>query len=262
MDHLLAAVASSNWRHHLALRGSMPLKAWFGDKARAPYDLEFVVTPSRWRPHDSPAQRMCEEIPARAAELAAAGTVRIRPGPWYRPDSAQPGRDRGSAELRIAVEWECAGVGSSNLAIVFAFGEDLLTPPIDIEIPRLGRPGPPATLAAADQPLSLAWKLRKLSAPGHITGNDLFDAVLLAEHCAVSSRTLQTYVLEGDTDTRGLSAGFLAHLARRLEHVDWYDFAEEYPLLESARAEFADRLIRALSSDRSGSGGCRGAGGG
>ncbi|KDN83573.1 nucleotidyl transferase AbiEii/AbiGii toxin family protein [Kitasatospora cheerisanensis] len=46
MDAVLTAVAASGWAGHLVLRGSVVLKSWFGDAAREPGDLDFVVTPA------------------------------------------------------------------------------------------------------------------------------------------------------------------------------------------------------------------------
>src|SRR4051812_47585851 len=45
MDHLLHIIATSEWREYLVLRGSMLIKAWFGEDARDPGDIDFTVTP-------------------------------------------------------------------------------------------------------------------------------------------------------------------------------------------------------------------------
>ncbi|MEU9133126.1 nucleotidyl transferase AbiEii/AbiGii toxin family protein [Kitasatospora sp. NPDC048540] len=49
MDLLLAAVADSPWAGHLVVRGSVVLRAWYGDATREPGDLDFVVVPREWR---------------------------------------------------------------------------------------------------------------------------------------------------------------------------------------------------------------------
>lgn len=43
LDHVLALVARSDWGGGLVLRGSMTLQAWFGDRARPPADLDWIV---------------------------------------------------------------------------------------------------------------------------------------------------------------------------------------------------------------------------
>ena len=45
MEHILAIVAESPWAPHLVLRGSVLLKAWLGEQAREPGDIDWVVTP-------------------------------------------------------------------------------------------------------------------------------------------------------------------------------------------------------------------------
>lgn len=43
LDHVLELVARSEWGGGLVLRGSMTLQAWFGDRARPPADLDWIV---------------------------------------------------------------------------------------------------------------------------------------------------------------------------------------------------------------------------
>ncbi|MFI6869983.1 nucleotidyl transferase AbiEii/AbiGii toxin family protein [Nocardia sp. NPDC050406] len=43
LDHVLALVARSEWGGGLVLRGSTTLRAWFGERARPPADLDWVV---------------------------------------------------------------------------------------------------------------------------------------------------------------------------------------------------------------------------
>lgn len=43
IDHVLALIAGSWWSDSLVLRGSLPLQAWAGERAREPADLDWVV---------------------------------------------------------------------------------------------------------------------------------------------------------------------------------------------------------------------------
>src|SRR5688500_14363011 len=45
MDHALRLISTSPWADHLVLRGSLLLKAWLGDAARDPGDIDFTVIP-------------------------------------------------------------------------------------------------------------------------------------------------------------------------------------------------------------------------
>ncbi|MFI1917019.1 nucleotidyl transferase AbiEii/AbiGii toxin family protein [Nocardia sp. NPDC020380] len=249
MSHVLTAVATSNWHQHLVLRGSVTLRAWFGAKAREPVDLDFVVVPHRWRWNDVPADHMHEDLVARAADLAAAaGGVRIRPSTGCAenihrfPYGDIPGR-------RVAVLWESTDAGSGYLDIDFAFGETLPTAPIRTVIPQLCSSGAPIVLPTVDPSLSLAWKLAWLEAEtndeSRARGKDLFDAVLLAEHCAPD--LLRDAVLPFCRAHRQTPSKYLAYLTHWARCVDWDSFAEDYPLLESAHDEFTERLSRALA---------------
>ncbi|MFF9403415.1 nucleotidyl transferase AbiEii/AbiGii toxin family protein [Streptomyces sp. NPDC014744] len=43
IDHVLALIAGSWWSDSLVVRGSLPLQAWAGERAREPADLDWVV---------------------------------------------------------------------------------------------------------------------------------------------------------------------------------------------------------------------------
>src|SRR6185437_3459790 len=49
LDYVLEAIADSQWADHLVLRGSVLLRTWYGQAAREPGDLDFVVLPEEWR---------------------------------------------------------------------------------------------------------------------------------------------------------------------------------------------------------------------
>ena len=62
MQHVLQVVADSRWRDHLILRGSSVLATWFGDQAREPRDLDWVVQPKSIRIGDREARELESEL--------------------------------------------------------------------------------------------------------------------------------------------------------------------------------------------------------
>lgn len=48
LDTVLASVADGPWGDHLVLRGSVLMATWFGEAARDPGDLDFLVVPREW----------------------------------------------------------------------------------------------------------------------------------------------------------------------------------------------------------------------
>ncbi|OCC10161.1 hypothetical protein A3Q37_03979 [Streptomyces sp. PTY087I2] len=77
-------VAASPWAEALVVRGSVLMALWFGEEAREPGDLDFVVAPASWR--------MEEE---RTSELLAGVAAPPRRGPrraLAECGSAPPGR--------------------------------------------------------------------------------------------------------------------------------------------------------------------------
>lgn len=253
MDHLVGAIALSSWADNLVLRGSVLLKAWFGALAREPGDLDFVVRPEDRRIDSDSVDDMFEEISDRAEALSrSGGTVRLAA---HRSDyeverriwtySGTPGR-------RLELSWECPYRGYGALHLDFAFGEPLLDAPVRVDIPRFGSPGPPVPLHAASRSLSLAWKLLWLGEEYDVTpGKDLYDAVLLAEHCApVELPDTLLYRLFATADSERYWHGGLGgpnDIRSRAAAVDWRSFVVHYPLLEDAHEEFTDRLTRAMS---------------
>ncbi|MGX1806303.1 nucleotidyl transferase AbiEii/AbiGii toxin family protein [Nocardia sp. NPDC055321] len=251
MDHVLDAVATSGWHRHLVLRGSITLRAWFGAKAREPGDLDFVVTPHRWRWTDVPAERMYDELVGLAADLAdAEGEVRIRSRVGF-GENVYRFPYRGVPGRRVTVFWECPHTGAGTLGLDFAFGEQLPARPIRTEIPRLATAGPAIALPTVDPASSLAWKLLWMAAEtnedSRARGKDLFDAVLLAEHHTLTPALLRDVLFADYRDYRRAMPGYLDRLPGIAGSVDWWSFTQDYPLLESAREEFTARLVSALA---------------
>lgn len=253
MDIVVAAIAESSWVDHLVLRGSALLKAWFGDAAREPGDLDFVVTPVEWRIDDAEVARMLPDIAARAAALSRiAGTVRIDAEPFVSDIEQHIWTYNGVPGCRLELTWECPERGRGDLHLDFAFGEELPETPVRTAIARLGIPGPAVTLRTATRPLSLAWKLLWLGADmdeGGASGKDLYDAVLLAEHCTVPRPLLDEVLDLGDVECYWSpeSRTRLDALLAAAENVEWDGFAAAYPHLDRARDDFIWRLVVAVA---------------
>lgn len=64
-------VAASPWAEALVLRGSVLMALWFGEEAREPGDLDFVVAPASWRMEEERTSGLLTGV-AEAAEARAA----------------------------------------------------------------------------------------------------------------------------------------------------------------------------------------------
>ncbi|MGW5108531.1 nucleotidyl transferase AbiEii/AbiGii toxin family protein [Nocardia sp. NPDC004123] len=237
LDAVLAAIADSPWTDHLVLRGSVVLGAWFGDLAREPGDVDFIVLPTEWEFHSDLTDSMLADIAARAAAAAEASeSIRLHAGEAVDADiwtyDRVPGR-------RLVVPWTAldARIPSGTVQLDFVFNEPLPEPPRWTEIPRLGRPGPAAAMLAAGPELSLAWKLLWLTDDRFPEGKDLYDAVLLAEHCTPTPELLRAVT----PDTRFIQLWQIAIDA------DWAEFAKDRPDLADQQDAFARRLTEALA---------------
>ena len=62
LHHALVTICDLDVKHNLILRGSMLLKVWFGDTARRPGDLDWVITPESWRIDQWRSWRMIRRI--------------------------------------------------------------------------------------------------------------------------------------------------------------------------------------------------------
>jgi hypothetical protein len=241
MDHVLAAIAGSAWADHLVLRGSVLLKVWYGDAAREPEDLDFVVVPSSWRMREPRTAHLLEGI-ARAAERLSRSGDGVRIGAngavtedlWN--DDRAPGR-------RLVLPWQAGPRLRGTVRLDLGFEETLPAAPELTTVPRADG-GEAAPLNAATPELSLAWKILWLLTDARPQGKDLYDAVLLAESTSVSGPLLrQVLVADG---------GYYAH--RELTpaaitglDVDWAEFRREYPHVPGPGHPYAQRLATALA---------------
>lgn len=244
IDLVLSAVADSPWADSLVLRGSVLLRAWFGDAAREPGDLDFVVLPASWRIDEARTDAMFADV-AQAAEAAAHrgdSTVRIAATEAVGDDiwtyDRVPGR-------RLILPWTSDGLPGGVVQLDFVFNERLPAAPEPILLPSASG-GPEVLLNAATAELSLAWKLMWLLCDMHPQGKDLYDAVLLAEHTPLRYELLRLVFL-GAEPSEGCRPVGLREIAGLEGGVEWAHFVAEYPGVTGSEAGLVDRLATALA---------------
>ncbi|MEU7164585.1 nucleotidyl transferase AbiEii/AbiGii toxin family protein [Streptomyces morookaense] len=244
LDHVLAAVAGSEWAEHLVLRGSVLLKAWYGAAAREPGDLDFVVVPHTWQLEDARTDALFAGI-ARAAEALSQdpdSPVRIdasgaaSDGIWTY--DRVPGR-------RLVLPWTAVadGIPQGTVRLDFVFNEPLPEPPVRTEIPGAVPGGVPAVLMAASPALSLAWKILWLLSDVHPEAKDLYDAVLLAE----DEHTHLTYELLDRVLRESGEPADLGYILYSAAEADWSEFHKDHPGLQDSDSGYLTRLVIALA---------------
>ncbi len=198
LGHVLAAVAESRWSAHLALRGSVLLRAAFGSAAREPGDLDFVVVPHTFACDGADARAMLADI-AHAAERVSLRS----PHPRVLIDAAGAVTDDlwsygASPGVRIALPWRSDDGPGGEVGLDFAFNERIPVPPesVAVTVPDTGA----VSLLAATPEQSLAWKTMWLLDDPYIEPKDLHDALLLAEHVRLPHRLLLDSLVASDLD--------------------------------------------------------------
>jgi hypothetical protein len=232
MAHVLAVVAASPWAGNLVLRGSVALRAWLGEIARDPGDLDFVVAPKTFAPDGPEARAMLEGL---AAAVAA------DPGPGLRADRVVaehiwtyervPGR-------RLMFPFDVEDLPQGAVQVDVVFNEDLPDAPVTVEVPPLG-----TRVLAASPALSLAWKLQWLVTDKYPQGKDLYDAVLLAERTPVSLDLVRDLI----RPELGDEADAFTWASVLKLPVDWENFRAERPGVVGDAGPWLRRLADALS---------------
>ncbi|WP_432118959.1 nucleotidyl transferase AbiEii/AbiGii toxin family protein [Streptomyces sp. bgisy032] len=238
---VLAAIAGSPWVDALVLRGSVLMSVWFGQAAREPGDLDFVVVPHTWRMEDGRTDRMLTGIAEAAQELADARGRKV--GISARGAVVEdiwtyervPGR-------RMVLPWGAPGLPGGHVQLDFVFNERLPEEPEPVELPD------GAVVQAATAELSLAWKLMWLINDAHAQGKDLYDAVLLAERYPLRRELLhEVFRLSGEWPCQYREEILLQDVVEAVGYVEWNHFVTEYPQFRDDEREFAERLVRAVT---------------
>jgi predicted nucleotidyltransferase component of viral defense system len=229
MNDLLTALGGSRWAAHLVLRGSALMRAWVGDDARRPGDLDFVVTPVNVTSNSRQARELLDGI------KEAASGAGLRSG--EASESAIWTYERADGR-RLVIPFSAPDVPDGSIQIDVVFGESL---PIEPEPVAL--PGVQTLVLAATAELSLAWKLLWLATDRYPQGKDLYDAVLLAEHTTVDVELVRELLLPELGDE---ALEFSAATPLSWHDVDWDNFADEYPGVPGDAVHWQRRLALAL----------------
>ncbi|MEG4631429.1 nucleotidyl transferase AbiEii/AbiGii toxin family protein [Microcoleus sp. AR_TQ3_B6] len=250
MDYLLQIISCSIWKDRLVLRGSLLLKAWLGDVAREPGDIDWV-----FRPHDisvnSPLSRelfngliqIVSDHPHVGNAIIDVDKISITEIWTYERASGR----------RIIFPWKADGFPSGDLHMDVVFNEELLCQPIQVYIPSSIAEN--SLVWAASKELSLAWKLLWLETDTYPQGKDLYDATLLAEQTSLSFDILYK-VLHSSEDWKNQAAGqpnfswksgFPWTESPGSAYLDWDNFKLEYPGVEGEAKDWQARLSRALA---------------
>ncbi|GAA1981278.1 nucleotidyl transferase AbiEii/AbiGii toxin family protein [Catenulispora subtropica] len=238
---VLSAVADSEFSNHLVLRGSILLKTWFGEAAREPGDLDFVIDSDHWKLTDPRTDRLFDEI-ARGADDASRrdDVVRIDASAALSDEiwtyDRVPGR-------RLVLPFKADGCPEGSIQLDFVFGELLPEPPQPIEIAADG--GDPVILLAATPELSLAWKLLWLASDMYPQAKDLYDAVLLAESTPLRYELLQKTFVAADGHYCGQPVT-METLRTEIDSVDWTALRADYPHWELSEDALRQRLLAAV----------------
>ncbi|OIJ69797.1 nucleotidyl transferase AbiEii/AbiGii toxin family protein [Streptomyces mangrovisoli] len=234
---VLTAVAGSEWADHLVLRGSVLLEGWFGDAAREPGDLDFVVVPQDWRIEEERTAATLDGIVYAAQQAAGQGPVSFEADDAVSEDiwtyERVPGR-------RLVLPWTADGTPGGVVQLDFVFNERLPLAPEPFPISA------DAVLNAVTPELSLAWKIMWLVTDMHPQGKDLYDAVLLAEACPLRYEVLRDAFLAAEPQY-ALQPVRPATITDLASSVEWEHFTREYPDIPGTDAEYVGRLAVALT---------------
>jgi hypothetical protein len=232
MNELLTVLGGSRWAEHLVLRGSAAMRAWFGDDARRPGDLDFVVTPGDITSDSLQARELLDGIKAAAAEAG------------LRPEDAGESAiwtyERADGR-RLVIPFSAPDVPDGSVQIDVVFGERLPIGPEPVALP-----GVRTLILAATAELSLAWKLLWLATDRYPQGKDLYDAALLAEHTTVDVELVRLLLVPELGDE---ALTFSAATPLTWHDVDWDNFADEYPGVPGDAEHWKRRLALALDRE-------------
>jgi hypothetical protein len=208
----------------LVLRGSVPLRALFGDKAREPGDLDFVVTPPTMSIRSWQAKELLRGV------IAAVGTDRASIEDIWTYERA--------AGKRLLFPFQPEGLPRGTVQVDLVFHEPLPLPAELILLDGLDVP-----VLAAPPALALAWKLQWLATDGYPQAKDLYDAMLLAEYTDADPDLVRELIrpeLGRSTDVFGPETVLSWSM-------DWDNLHDQYPDLPTGSEHWQGRLALAMS---------------
>ncbi len=219
MDQVLQGVAESEYRDHLVIRGSTLMKKWYGDEARLPGDIDWVVRQpsisfkSEWA-------TACIEFFSnvlRNLSLESGRTVRdmLAVDEIWSYERA-PG-------CRLSIPWISETLPPGHIQMDIVFGECQAIEPILTRIPILDRPD--IELLAVTREQALASKLLWLRTDIEAQGKDFYDAVLLSRDAHLTLEQLfETFHLAKERWPDEKPTSWILD-----KPVAWNHFETEYP---------------------------------
>lgn len=248
IDHLLQMINGSHWNEHLVLRGSLLLKAWLGDVAREPGDIDWVFRPENITLKNPLSGQLFDGLIQMVSERPQVKNVTIEIAKISMDDIWTYERAEGR---RIVFPWKAEGLPAGALQMDVVFSEKLFADPIQTLIPLSEDSS--TLIWSASKELSLAWKLLWLETDSYPQGKDLYDATLLAEQTQLPFNLL-CQVLQSSEDWKSEIAwkrdfswrsGF--PWVMNAEYVDWDNFKLEYPWVKGEAKDWQARLSQALA---------------
>lgn len=210
--------------------------AWFGEAARPPKDLDFVVVPNSIGIEDPLASAIFEEVVASVTSRPFPD-VALRPDEVVMDDIWTYDRVPGN---RLVFKWKADDLPWGSTQLDFVFGEAMPLDPESLAVTL--DDADPALLRVAPRSLSLAWKISWLYSDMHPRGKDLYDAMLLAEATALPPALLEQ-VFQLANGEAPPERSVLEWLNSRLEWVGFEEPGE--PVVEAWKL----RLARALENE-------------
>ena len=217
------------------------MRAFIGDAAREPGDIDWVIVPETMRMDQSAAHQILDGIIHVVSTDSSLGEVVIEASGITQTDiwtyDRAPGR-------RLAFPWRCADLPPAVVQMDFVFEQKLHSPTSDVKISLMEEEE--VSLKSASREESLAWKLLWLHSDIHPQGKDLYDAALLAENTALSANLLKQVFQDADQLKHLGTARDFPFEADPKARVDWDNFIKECPWVSGSADEWMSRLIHAL----------------
>ena len=213
----------------LVLRGSVPLRALFGDEAREPGDLDFLVTPPAMSIRSWQAKELLDGvITAVGADALSFQEVSIEDIWTYER----------AAGKRLLFPFQADGLPRGTVQVDLVFHEPLPMPAELILLDGLDVP-----VLAAPPALALAWKLQWLATDAYPQAKDLYDAMLLAEY----TDTDPDLVRELIRPEMGPLADVFGPETVLSWSMDWDNLYDQYPNPPAGNAHWQERLALAMT---------------
>jgi hypothetical protein len=236
LAHLLRQVANSPLGDMVVLRGSMALKAWYGEKARRPGDVDWVVMPDTLRFGEAATSDLFQEFLERVDEVRDVENIHILFDQISADNIWTYERAQG---IRLLFPYEADGLPPGEVYMDFVFDEPIPAPPVRLHVPdpiRLEE----IPLLAASKELSLVWKLIWLTTDMYPQAKDLYDAVILVEDPAINLNEVNELLLS-------MHSLMFEPLDLRINPDEWTQLRLDYPHIQGEASDWRARLSKRLT---------------